>query len=455
MKSELILSLAATTLIPAGLAAKTGVGATPKKMNVVLIMTDDMGYECLGCYGSTYQTPNLDRLAEEGIRFDYGFSQPLSTPSRVQIMTGKYNHKNYVQFGYLDQNQKTFGHLARQAGYATAIVGKWKLGQTSLLPDHFGFDSYCLWQILHRQSRYAAPLLEQDGQVIEHSIDAYGPDIQAAYAARFVEENKERPFLLYYPMVLTHDPFVPTPGSASWPDKEGRLEKDPKNFADMVAYTDKLVGDLVATLKAAGVYENTLLIFTGDNGTSSRIETPMRDGSLIRGGKGTTTDRGTHVPLIALVGGQRYKTHACDDLVDFTDMLPTIAEAMGVEVPAAWDTDGVSFLPRLLNKGASPRSWVFCHYDPFQKGWQYPEAGAARFIRDHRYKLYSTGELYDLQQDVMELAPIPEGRGSSQAEATRKTLAAQLARFPAWKRGDLPALPYEPIFELGRPKSKN
>ena len=112
-------------IVPSALMAQT----TNSQPNIVLILADDMGRECLGCYGSTYHTPNLDRLSEIGVRFDNCFSQPLSTPSRVQLMTGKYNNKNYSRFGHLNQTEKTFAHLAKDAGYTTMIAGKWQLGR--------------------------------------------------------------------------------------------------------------------------------------------------------------------------------------------------------------------------------------------------------------------------------------------------------------------------------------
>ena len=149
---------------------------TEKEMpNVILIMADDMGYECLGAYGSTeYNTPNLDKMAEEGILFEHCYSQPLCTPSRVKIMTGKYNYRNYEYFGYLNENQHTIGNLMKDAGYSTCIVGKWQLNGISYKneipewndnerPNKFGFDEYCLWQLTQARShgeRYSNPLIE-------------------------------------------------------------------------------------------------------------------------------------------------------------------------------------------------------------------------------------------------------------------------------------------------------
>ena len=225
-------------IIPSVLMAQTA----NKQPNIVLILADDMGRECLGCYGSTYQTPNLDKLSEIGVRFDNCFSQPLSTPSRVQLMTGKYNNKNYSCFGHLNQKEKTFAHLAKDAGYTTMIAGKWQLGRNRNLPNHFGFDHYCLWQLSYDRmikERYAAPLIEQDGNIKLYSNNEYGPDIFTQYVIDFIEENKTKPFFIYYPMVLVHDPFYPTPQSDAWKDPSMREVRNTANFAKMVEHVDK------------------------------------------------------------------------------------------------------------------------------------------------------------------------------------------------------------------------
>ncbi len=433
--------LTVTTPLLVGAAAAMAAGQG--KPNVVFILADDMGYECIGAYGGTYDTPNIDRLADQGVRFEYAYSQPLSTPSRVQAMTGRYNHKNYVEFGFMNQDQKTFGNLAQMAGYTTAIAGKWQLGANPALPAHFGFDSYCLWQLTYKRNaageRYADPLIERDGQLLDRRADDYGPDIFADYVDDFIEKNRQRPFLLYYPMVLVHDPFVSTPSSGDWAtNPEGRRKSDPKYFADMMQYCDRMVGRLIDKLKAEGLYQNTLIIFTGDNGTGRRITSTMRDGTSIAGGKGLTTDAGTRVAMIAGYGSRQGAARVCGDLVDFTDILPTLAQAMGIAVPREWDTDGLSFLPQVMGRKGSPREWVFCHYDNFNKGAGKPDPAARRYIRDHRYKLYSTGEFYDVQADIFESSPIAVGSGSKQAEKSRRALAGQLAKFPEWKAGDVP-----------------
>ena len=178
--------------------------AQDRPPNIVLLMADDMGYECLSANGSTsYNTPVLDNLGEKGIRFNYAISQPLCTPSRVKIMTGKSNYKNYKSFGYLDTNEKTFGNLLQDGGYATCIVGKWQLnGMDSKFetskedmlkrPQYFGFEEYCLWNFIGgSRNRYADPNLYQNGKQLNGLEDAYGPDVVSDYAIDFMKRNKK------------------------------------------------------------------------------------------------------------------------------------------------------------------------------------------------------------------------------------------------------------------------
>lgn len=419
------------------LSIQTGY-AQEKTPNIIIILADDMGKECLGTYGSTYLTPNLDQLARQGLKFNYAFSQPLCTPTRVQIMTGKYNYKNYSRFALLNQNEKTFANLAKEAGYVTAIAGKWQLGHNNKLPAHFGFDNYCLWQLSYPRNkgeRYAKPLIEKDGTTLSVTDDDYGPDIFADYLLNFIETNKDNKFLAYYPMALVHDPFLPTPNSASWDgDVPGRHKSDTLHFRDMVQYTDKIVGKITDKLKALNLYENTIIIFTGDNGTGRKIITPMKDGSAVPGGKGLTLSRGHHVPFIVNWGTGRYKQHETNDLVDFTDILATVADIAGRDVPGEWNTDGVSIFPQIKGEKGKTREWIFSHYSPNHS----PEANrnAARFFRNHRYKLYSDNRFYDVESDPEENRNIPKGQGSPEAEKVRNDFEKQFARLPAWKPGD-------------------
>ena len=321
------------------------------RYNIVLILADDIGYECIGAYGSTYSTPRLDSLVDEGILYKCCYSQPLSTPTRVQLMTGQYNFRNYVEFGYMNPDEKTFGNIAKNAGYETCMVGKWQLGADKSLPGKFGFDDYCLWQLEKGRkdgagSRYAAPGIESKSLEYASDMDLYGPDVFNGYALDFIEKNKDKPFFLYYSEVLVHSPFCPTPDSGIWKEPSSRLKNDPANFSDMVSYMDKNVGKLLDKLKELDIYDKTVVIFIGDNGTHRKIYTQMQDGTFIRGGKGRMTDAGTHVPMIVRYPGSAATGKVSDALVDMTDFFPTIAEIVGYDIPESEVTDGISLVPQ-------------------------------------------------------------------------------------------------------------
>ena len=192
-------------------------------------------------------------------------------------------------------------------------------------------------------------MIQQNGTVREDLQDKYGPDICTDYIIDFIERNKSKQFFVYFPMILTHAPFVRTPDSR---DRGGvRTQRDKAFFPDMVAYTDKIVGRIIKALEKLGLRENTLLLFTGDNGSPRGISSKMGQMSIM-GGKGHTTEAGTHVPFIANWKGAIPGGQICEDLVDFTDFLPTLLEISGAEPPVGKVLDGrkarrIFFIPYL------------------------------------------------------------------------------------------------------------
>jgi arylsulfatase A len=245
-------------------------------------------------------------------------------------------------------------------------------------------------------------------------------------------------------MILTHSPFVPTPDSAAW-NNDRRLKQN-RFFGDMVETMDRLVGEIVAKLDDLGVRQETLILFTGDNGTHGSITSLMDDGREIRGGKGYPSDAGTRVPLIANWPGRIPPGQVRDELIDTTDFPPTIADAAGAGLPTPPGDgiiDGRSFLPQLLGQPSRPRDWVFVGYlEPRQDGFGWPRA---RFVRDRRYKLYDTylrmdrkskqvvedksGHLYDVSNDPAEEHPIVASDDTPETAAARKRLKAVLDRL--------------------------
>ena len=407
--------LKAAALSAISFSASSTCAVKKSRPNIILIMADDLGYECLGCNGSTsYKTPHLDHLAASGVRFTHAHSQPLCTPSRVQIMTGQYNFRNYTQFGALKPGEYTFGHLLQGAGYKTCLIGKWQLAARvkdasyrgeGTLPEHAGFDEHCLWQVNFKGSRYWEPSIRTNGELQKDIAGKYGPDIFCDYGLDFIERHKDQRFFLYFPMALTHDPFVPTPDSdLSETEREDvkNIKSDPVYFSDMVAYMDKLVGRFVEKLKKLKLSDRTVLIFTGDNGTHRSILSETRDGP-VRGAKGQTITAGTHVPFIVNWSGIAASGLINENLIDFTDVFPTLAEISGAQHPADRTFDGISFLPHIKGKDGPSREWIFCHYEPKWGKWK-----PARFVMDKRWKLYDDGRFYDVVNDPLEAQPVEE-----------------------------------------------
>jgi len=398
--------------------------------NIVLIVADDVGYEAFGTYGSTqYNTPEIDKIAAAGIRFTNAFSNPRCTPSRVALMTGKSNVRNYADFRVLLPGEYTIADLFREAGYATAIAGKWQLhgGPTTVdgAAAGTGFDTYCLWNTTKTSDRrYWQPSIECDGEIISSGSDDYGPDIFTNFLLAFIETNRERPFIAYYPMVLPHAPFEQPP-RAQCPG----ADDEQCNFKDMVAYLDYNVGRIRDKLAELELLENTILVFTSDNGTDYRLVSEL-GGETIHGEKGTTLDDGSHVPLIVHVPGGA-GGRVLDDLIDFTDFLPTLADAADLTIPHREDLDGVTFWDRLEGNPGEPRDWIYTYYfpRPYTAGsfnpFAYPET---TYARDKRYKLYGTGDLFDVTVDRHELYPLASD--DTDCSAARTKLQAVLGSIP-------------------------
>lgn len=357
--------------------------------NIILILADDLGVEGINAYGGEYHTPNIDRLAKEGVRFDNAHATPLCSPSRVRIMTGKENWRNYEAFGYLAPDTYTFGNMLQDAGYATAMVGKWQLmgngfdGRVGITPQAAGFDESYLWQLeplAAKGSRYWGPTRADNGKV-KINEEGFGPDYDQKVAFDFLSRHADKPFFLYYSMVLVHDPFVPTPDSMT-----ARQTKE--RFSGMVSYMDRQVGELMAKLKTEGLDKNTVVIFTGDNGTNRDIVS-IRSGHAIRGGKGLPTVNGTHVPLIVWAPGLVPEGTTSQGLFDFTDVLPTLSDIAGKPVEAK-DLDGISQWPVIQGRMKAARDTIFMHYAPT---WQFEPA---RFVFDAKWKLYGDGRFVSI-----------------------------------------------------------
>ncbi len=422
---------------------------TKRRPNIVLIMSDDLGYEAIGANGGTsYDTPVLDSMASTGARFENAHVQPLCTPTRVQLMTGKYNFRNYIGFGLIAPDEVTFGHLFSEAGYKTCISGKWQLHSYNP-PDEMpemrskgqkiedaGFDEFCVWHPHHTEdkgSRYKDPIIYENGKFLENTQGEYGEDIFADYIIEFMDRNQNDPFFVYFPMALTHRPLEPTPdspefeefippsnetlGGRTWDELEG-WEDDPRYYKDMVEYHDKVIGRVNDKLTELGIAEDTLVIYVGDNGSPIEVCSVVHSHTEVCGGKGLTVDRGTHVPLIASWPGTIPQGHVETDLIDSSDFLPTILDAAGIKPPDEYLMDGRSFLPQLKGEKGNSRDWVYFHFEPMSGR----NTRFARYIRNHNYKLYDDGRLFDLNADAEEEFPFTASNDNDDRAEARKQL---------------------------------
>jgi len=410
--------------------------------NIVLILADDIGIEGLGCYGGTdYPTPNLDQLAAQGLRFTHAYAQPLCSPTRLELMTGRDNHRNWSAFGILPRGEKTFGHLMQSYGYRTCIAGKWQLTSydppdypnaaqrrgTGTHPKDSGFDEYSLFHSLETEdkgSRYADPTFLQNGELHQAVKGKYGEDIWVKFIAEFMKKHREERMFIYYPMALPHWPMVPTPHSPVWSrDPKRRLEENTKYFPDMVAYMDTVIGNLVREIEQLGLRDDTLILFYSDNGTDVRITSHLGQ-TEVRGGKASPQQTGIRVPLIANWPGH-LKPGVNRDIVEPSDFVPTLAALAGQAMPTNWPTDGVSFAPQLLGGEGTPRDWAFFWYDP-RPGWDKDKFTRSIFALDHEYKLFADGRMFDIAGEAMREVPLDLDHLSPAANRARTKLKAAI-----------------------------
>ncbi|MBN1855240.1 MAG: sulfatase-like hydrolase/transferase [Pirellulales bacterium] len=409
------------TLLLAPLPALQADESQPTKPNIVFILADDLGLDGVGCYGSDRfqgKTPNLDRLAETGVRFTQCYSTPLCGPSRCLIQTGRYGFRtggltnqsaNQPSFS----NEPSVARTLKQAGYATGMAGKWRqMGDT---PGDWGFDEWLTdptgggW--------YWKTSYIKNGQLMETEREVYCPDICLDFAVDFFKRHREQAFYFYYPTHLVHGPILRTPDS----------ESDTKDFYDdNVAYLDKQVGQIVAELDTLGLREKTLIVFTCDNGTAKfGADQSFINGRKINGQKGTMLEGGSRVPLIANWEGTMPEGRVLKDLVDFSDFFATFAELAGAKMPEGITFDSRSFASQLLGKKGTPREWI------------YVQLGARWYLRDQGFKLTQSGELFDMSDAPFVEALIDPAADSNESNAARQRLAAALAELnPAGGKTD-------------------
>ncbi|TWT38525.1 sulfatase-like hydrolase/transferase [Blastopirellula retiformator] len=410
--------------------AVSSVAAADDRPNIVLFLADDLGIECVESYGGiSYKTPNIDRLAKSGMRFTHCFADPYCSPSRAQLLTGRYPlHNGIPRVIYLPDRHREFldpaketslAKLLQASGYATAMAGKWQLSfleERDTIAAH-GFDEYQAWQIFNggqKTSRYANPTMRQNGKVVS-TPGGYGPDENLAFVTDFIERHQDEPFFVYYACLLPHWPWEPTPDSED-ALSAGKGDGDPKYMTDMVSYLDKQVGQVEQTLDRLGLRDDTILIFVADNGTDQRLFTNWTDGMVQRripGGKSHMTDTGTRVPLIVSWPGHVKPDRVNNNLVDLSDLLPTLVELTGAQ-QSPNPINGVSFAAQLRGESGTPRSWIHV-----QKEQQ-------RHVRNDLFILNNQGKLRPIVEYGLKPAAAISPDSSPAAKASHAQLKSAL-----------------------------
>ena len=369
----------------------------------------------MSCYGAdNYKTPNIDKLAAEGIRFTHGYTAPLCGPSRALIMTGRYAFRtgatNQDATGRMKPEVETMmPKYLKPAGYVTSCIGKW--GQLPLGPAEFGFDDYLKfrgsgvdWNTGTKSEKYWVNGVEKTLGDKE-----YMPELRHTHLVTFMEKHRDEPFFIYYPMSHVHGDLQHTPDS----------DFNPQDLmADNCAYMDKLVGKLVSELERLKLREKTLLIFMGDNGTGHAwADKSTIGGRRLSGAKGEMLEGGAHVPLIVNWPGVTPAGKVLEDMVDSTDFVPTFAELTGATLPGDKVLDGHSILPQLLGKQGKPRDWIFIE---LARNWYVREAG---------WKLNEKAELYDMSDSPFTEKLIAASADTDASKAARARLTAALAQL--------------------------
>lgn len=395
---------------------------TASRPHVLFILADDLGAEWLSTTGGALATPHLDALAASGTTFTRAWSQPKCTPSRITLLTGQYpfrhgwvDHWDVPRWGeaWFDPAEyHTLPEVMSAAGYRNVAAGKWQVNdfrETALHSHHF--QDWLMWTGYEdgrpqSAERYADPFLHDPTGTRTHEGE-WGPDLFVDFLCeRISEEAGAGPLFLYYPMVLPHGPYVPTPRQ---PGVEGRAAC----YAAMVQHVDHLVGRLVTCLEENGLREETLVIFTTDNGTGGELTGTTSDGAKVRGGKGRLSQAGIAAPFLVSWPGSVPAGRTSDALLDFTDLLPTLAEVAGAELAVDLELDGTSQLGEWLGREDAPRrQWTLAmgggkaRLDG-ETGRVLPaKSWADRAVSDGRYKLwYQDGQpsrLHDLLHDPRE-----------------------------------------------------
>jgi arylsulfatase A-like enzyme len=430
-------------LLPATSPAADSSPQADKKPNIVFILVDDAGIGDFSAYGCSYgTTPNIDRLAAEGMKFTHAYSgSAVCAPSRCVLMTGQHTghvlrRANQSKNGLLSlpAGQATVARLLHDAGYATGGFGKWGLGNpnTTGVAEKQGFDVFFgYYDQKHAHDYYTDYLVRNSTNVPyqqsgKHTWEDYSHTRIANETLKFIEENKDRPFFCYAAWTPPHDEWV-IPDNTPFSEKPWSEEM--RNYAAMVALVDKDVGRLMQKLKDLGIDDNTLVIFSSDNGANDECVEPLKSTGGLRGFKRMLYEGGIRAPFIARMPGKIAPGTTSDVLTTSVDFMPTAADLAGVSQPSGMD--GISILPTLLGQKQAKQhdSLYFEIYEPYFQ----------QSLRMGDWKGYRLGtkaplELYDLKADPAEKQDI----AAAHPEIVKKIEAIMLAEHTPSPHYDAP-----------------
>jgi arylsulfatase A len=420
--------------------------------NIILMLIDDMGWTDLGCYGSKYyETPNIDQLAKDGMKFTQAYSAcTVCSPTRAAVLTGKSparlhitdwiagHDRPYARLKIpewtkqLPLEEETLAERLKTRGYATASIGKWHLGGPEFYPQQQGFDTNIGGTDRGSPPSYFSPYgidTLKDG-----AKDEFLTDRLTSEAVGFIERNKANPFFIYLPHYAVHTPIMGKPEVvAKYQAKRGASGHSNPVYAALVESVDDSVGRLRATLEKEGLWENTIFIFTSDNGGLSHLVNAKgwsrgpTDNSPSRLGKGSTYDGGVHIPLIVTWPGKINPGSECDTPVISYDHVPTLLEATATKLKDGQVVDGESLMPLLTEKGFLKRDAIYWHYPHYHPGSATPYSA----IKEGDWKLIEfleTGkvELYNHRRDPGEMQDTSDIDGDIAQRLTEK--------LHAWKK---------------------
>jgi arylsulfatase len=340
----------------AGLAGAAAQGAAQRPPNVIMIYADDLGYGDLACYGGPIRTPNLDGMARDGIRFTHFYSaNPVCSPSRAALMTGRYPTRVGVPAVLhpqhktgLPDSETTIAQMLKPSGYKTMCVGKWHLGHLpQYLPTKRGFDEY--FGIPYSNDMKPRLLLHNEETIEETATLETLTPRYTEQAVKFIERSKDAPFFLYMPHTYPHIPLAASPRFRG---------KSPHGiYGDVIEELDWSVGEVLGALKKHGLDNNTLIMFSSDNG-------PWYQGSpgRLRGRKGMTWEGGVREPFLARMPGRIPKGKVCSGLAGTVDVLPTVAKLCGAKLPAN-PLDGIDIWPMLTGQKNEIEREAYLYFD--------------------------------------------------------------------------------------------